>query len=324
MPRLLLLALIAIGLAPGTFLRTPTSARDDPLSVAVTPVAQRDGLHGVLTLTAAWELTSAHSRFGGFSALVAGGEGGLIAGSDRGFLMPLAVDGPAPRAGPARFAFGGRKANGFDRVIDLEALARDPATGTLWAAIENLNRIDRIGPGGERRSVRPAQLAGWRSNSGPETMERLGDGRFLVLAEGAERRGMAHRPALLYPGDPLAGQPALAFRFASGADYAPVDAAQLPDGRVLILLRRVRYGIPVRFDTAIAIADPRAIRPGQQWRGRVIQRLYGGVFADNFEGIAFVPDRAGATHGSIWLISDDNFSVFQRTVLLRFAWPGGR
>ena len=64
------------------------------------------------------------------------------------------------------------------------------------------------------------------------------------------------------------------------------------------------------------------IRPQQVWRGRMIQRLTGGIFADNFEGIAFVPSAADPAKGSVWLIADDNFSVFQRSLLVRFDWPG--
>ena len=110
--------------------------------------------------------------------------------------------------------------------------------------------------------------------------------------------------------------------FAAPRDYDPVDATQLPDGRVLILLRRVAYALPARFDTAIAIADPRRIRAGQPWQARIIQRLTGGVFADNFEGLAYVPSASDPARGSLWLIADDNFSVFQRNMLVRFDWEG--
>jgi hypothetical protein len=205
-------------------------------------------------------------------------------------------------------------------VVDLESLARDQATGTLWAAFEHVNLFMRMDPDGRRTIRRPTDLADWRPNSGPETMERLADGRFVILAEGPEALGMADRPALLVARDPAAPGTPLTFRFATEPDYDPVDATQLPDGRVLILLRRVRYTVPARFDTAIAVADPHAIRAGKVWRGTVIQRLSGGVFADNFEGIAFVAAPDDPARGGVWLIADDNFSLFQRSLLVRFAW----
>jgi hypothetical protein len=86
----------------------------------------------------------------------------------------------------------------------------------------------------------------------------------------------------------------------------------------------VRYTVPAAFDTAIAVADPRAIRAGEVWQGRIIQRLAGDVFGDNFEGIAFVPAADDPSRGALWLIADDNFSVFQRSLLVRFDWDGQR
>lgn len=320
MVRLALLALVALALAPGTFVRSATGLRSDVAVVSVTPLDAREGVSGALTLTGAWELGSAHGWFGGFSALVAGEGEALIAGSDRGWLLDLDLSGDAPRAVPGSFRYVGRALGPRTELVDLEALARDPATGTLWAAFENYNLIERFAPDRTRAFRRPPEMARWSRNSGPETMERLADGRFLILAEGPERGDRAEHSGLLFAGDPVDRHRPEAFRFASWPGYDPVDATQLPDGRVLILLRRVEYTIPARFDTAIAIADPGTIRTGEPWRGRIIQRLSGGVFADNFEGIAFVADSTDPARGSLWVVSDDNFSVFQRSLLVRFAW----
>ncbi|TAD78231.1 MAG: hypothetical protein EAY70_07175 [Sphingomonadales bacterium] len=322
--RLVLLALVVIALGPGTFLRTPTGTRSDRAVVTVTPVAERSGISGELEITGAWELTAPHGWFGGFSALVAKGSTGLIAGTDRGFLLDLDVSGEAPRAVPDSFRFVGISTRGRKEFVDLEALARDPASGTLWAAFENDNLVMRFAADGTRRIHAPPAIARWGKNSGPETMERLADGRFLILSEGTESGGALDRPALLYPGDPVAGAAPLRFRFNCRAAYSPVDATEVPGGRVLILMRYVRYTIPAEFDAVIMIADPATIRADGQWRGEVIQRLQGPVFGENFEGIAYVPDPSDPAKGSIWLIADDNFSVFQRSLLLRFAWnePG--
>jgi hypothetical protein len=322
MLRLLLLALVVIGLAPGTFVRSTVGARSDVAVVTVTPLTARKGVSGALTLTGAWQLQSTHGWFGGFSALAAGDEAGLIAGTDRAWRLDLDLASGEPRAVPASFRFIGTRARGRKEVVDLEALTRDPATGTLWGAFESANLVTRFNTDGTRTSRRPPQMAKWSRNSGPETLVRLADGRFVMLAEGPERGSETVHEALLFPRDPVVGTAPTAFRFIAPADYDPVDATQVPDGRVLILLRRVEYRIPARFDTAIAIADPRAIRAGKPWRAKVIQRLTGGVFADNFEGIAFVPDPRNPAEGAVWLIADDNFSVFQKSILVRFAWDG--
>lgn len=318
--RLALIAIVAAGLAPGTFVRAPMGPQSAAAQVRIAPLAVRGGTAGALTLSGVFELTCDHRRFGGFSALVAGEGQSLVAGTDRGYLLDIDLSGPAPRAVPGSFRFVGDDTRVREEIIDLESLARDPASGTLWAAFESDNLVMRYAAGASPSRRAPGAMAGWSRNSGAETMERLADGRFLVIAEGAAPGSDTAHEALLFPGDPLEAGEALRFRFASEAGYDPVDAAQLPDGRVLILLRRVEYALPARFDTAIAIADPREIRAGAAWRARIIQRLSGGALADNFEGIAYVPSAADPARGALWVIADDNFSLFQRSLLVRFDW----
>ncbi|MCX9148346.1 esterase-like activity of phytase family protein [Erythrobacter sp. WG] len=322
--RLLFLAVVVVGLAPGTFLRTPIGTRADVAVVTVTPRADRTGVSGDLRLSGVWELTSPHGWFGGFSALVQGDGAALIAGTDRGFLLDLDLAGDAPRAVPGSFRFVGITGRGRTEFVDLESLTRDPATGTLWGGFEYENLIVRWRQDGTRTITAPPEIADWDLNSGPEAMTRLADGRFLLIEEGSHEGVRREHQTFLYPGDPARGGAPRPAHFAAPDWYSPVDATGLPDGRLLILLRRVRYAIPARFDTAIVIADPATIRPGAVWQGRIIQRLAGGIFADNFEGIAYVPSAADPAMGDIWLISDNNFSVFQRSLLVRFAWPGAQ
>ncbi len=320
--RLLLAALVAAGLAPGTFLRTPTGFPEEPATVSIAPLAARQGVSGSLALTGVWQLSSGHNWFGGFSALAADPVDRLVAGSDRGFLLDLDLAGDAPRAVPGSFRFVGETVGPRRQIVDLESLARDPATGTLWAGFEKYNVVLRIASDGTRRKSAPAAMAEWSQNSGAEAMTRLADGRFLVIAEQTAEESATRHEALLFPADPLGPGKPVAFGFEAPAGYDPVDATPVPDGRVLILLRRVEYSIPARFETAIAVADPREIGAGASWRGRIIQRMTGGIFADNFEGIAFVASPENPARGALWVISDDNFSIFQKSLLIRFDWPG--
>ncbi len=321
--RIALLFAVALGLAPGLVWRTPTGLREDVAVVRVTPLAERAGVAGKLSLSGVWELSSPHGWFGGFSALAAAGPRHLIAGSDRGWLLDLDLTGPTPRAVPGSFRFVGERLQGREEVLDLESLAREPASGTLWGGFERENVVFRWAGDGTRTIRPPPEIDRWSENSGPETMARLADGRFIMIAEGPLDGSDTVHEGLLFPSDPAEPVAAQRFRFRAPANYDPVDMTEVPDGRVLILLRRVRYTLPAAtFDTAIAIADPRLIRPDGEWQGEVIQRMTGGVFADNFEGIAFVPDAAHPLRGAIWVIADDNFSVFQKSVLLRFDWEG--
>ena len=148
-------------------------------------------------------------------------------------------------------------------------------------------------------------------------MTRLSDGRFLVLAEGG---GPAHEGRLL-PRAPDGTDRSLHFRYVAPSGYRPTDVAQLPDGRVLILLRELRWPMPPRFGTKLVLADPATIRRGQDWSGTVLASLDGTGLEENYEGLA-IEAGAGDTLNA-WLISDDNSAATQRTLLLRLQFRLG-
>jgi len=331
--RILAICLLATGLAPGTWVRTPIAPAGPVTGVTVTPLASRAGLSGAIEVTGAWEIESPHPFFGGFSAMVGLDDAALLIGSDRGWMMRLPLPPPLAQGGPRSAdleMIDYPRSLGLERrLFDLESMARDPQTGTLWTAYEGANAIVRDAgasvpqrPDTVRRD--PIQMQDWSINSGPETMVRLPDGRFIMIAEGKDDVPGKTRPGLLFATDPVADTKPIAFRFSGPDDYSPVDATALPDGRVLILLRRVRYAVPVRFDALLMIADPNAIREGKVWTGSEITRFAAPDYGENFEGVAFVahPDTDGEA-GSVYVIADDNLSVFQRTLLLRLAWPSG-
>ena len=129
--------------------------------------------------------------------------------------------------------------------------------------------------------------------------------------------------ALLYPGAPRADANPLRFAYAPPDGFKATDAKVLPDGRVLILHRRLAF--PSGLSASIGIADPAAIRPGKVWRAAELARLESPLAVDNMEGLA-VTQEAGRTIA--WIISDDNFNAFQRTLADevraagRCAWRG--
>ena len=89
--------------------------------------------------------------------------------------------------------------------------------------------------------------------------------------------------------------------------------SELPDGRLLVLNRW--FGPPFRFANVLVLIDPRAIRPGAVVRGREIARLVAPLTHDNVEGVAATVE-GGRT--IVWLVSDDNHSRWERTLLLKF------
>jgi hypothetical protein len=273
---------------------------------------------GPLEPVGAWVLDSPNDTFGSYSALVALGDGSLLAASDKGGMMRFAP--PGVSGGQATLGYFGQDGTRPKWRLDIESMTRDPVSGRVWQGFEGDNRIERADAGFDARAtVRPEAMRGWPGNSGPEAMTRLADGRFVVLAEGTRRWSDTEVPGLLFPSDPVAGAEPLAFRFMLPAGHRAVDMAQLPDGRVVILLRTIAWGFPPRFAGRLVLADPATIRAGEAWRAEPLANVVAPLPSDNYEGLATVPDGKGGT--TLWLISDDNDSFVQRTLLLKLHWP---
>ncbi|MDA7787658.1 esterase-like activity of phytase family protein [Sphingomonadaceae bacterium] len=319
--RLVFLAVVALGLAPGTWVRTPLKEPDFRNLLSITPVEAGTQKIGELDVLGLWELDSKNTHFGSYSALIMLDDGTLLAGSDRGRLLQFSPPGSTDQTVVRFTAFAGASDRDKDEV-DLESLTRDPATGTIWAGYESSNAIARVSPElMEEKRVRPAEMRRWSSNSGPESLVRLADGRFLVIAEGNPTSDGSGIPALLFAGDPTLGGDPLEFQFNAPEGYRAVDAAQLPDGRVLVLVRRVAFGIPPGFEAALVLADPAEIDQDGDWSGQQIAWLGSPLPSDNFEGLAVVPQTDGGA--ILWMISDDNNGALQRTLLYKLRIPAG-
>ena len=319
MRRLILLAIVALGLAPVTCVHDPgpPGPLDERpiLTFAELPVRDRD--LGEVRVAGAWRLDSPNHHFGSYSALVSLDDGTLLAASDRGRNLRFSPPGNA-RLAP-QYDYFSLSGSGRKSLYDIEAVTRDARTGQVWAAYERSNTIERYSAAlrSEARA-QPAAMQGWRGNSGAEAMVRLADGRFIVLAEVNPRWFSDDVPGLLFAGDPVAGAAPISFGFRPPEGFRPVDMALLPNGRVLILVRDVVWPMPPRFAGKLVLADPSAIRAGEAWSGTVIADFDDRVPCDNYEGLAVVPAPGGGL--VLWLISDDNSIRLQRTLLLKLLW----
>ena len=262
-------------------------------------------------------MSSRDGAFGGFSSLSVAGDrftllsdGGNIVRFrlDAGFRVSEPWFGDLP-AGPGR---------GWDKSDrDSESMAVDPASGRVWVGFERANQIWRYSPGLALPAARaaPPAMAGWMDNGGAESMVRLHDGRFLVIAETDVRPGTGGaRNALLFAGDPVARPDmGVGFGYLPPPGYDPSDAVELPDGRVIVLNRKL--AMPLAWSAILTLIDRRAMTQGAIVRGREIARLAPPLTVDNFEGLA-VTREGGAT--ILWIVSDDNLFLLQRTLLLKF------
>ena len=99
--------------------------------------------------------------------------------------------------------------------------------------------------------------------------------------------------------------------------YRPVELAQMPDGRLLILGRKFTLD---GFRTVVTMVDdPRAIRSGASVVARPIAWLTDSRLRDNYEGMVATAEPDGGT--AVWLISDNNqMAWLQRTLLLKLRF----
>ncbi len=321
-PLALALAATLLGL---TWLRSDPPAADTRSKLIIQPIGLAGNCctAGPLRLAGFWQLSSKHPAFGGYSALLAIAPGRFLAFSDRGYSLDFAKPG-APASAPQFRSIYPDSAAAAKASRDVEAAAWDPVTQRLWLAQEGRNAVARYGSDMTLEALRRVpEWQQWPQNSGAEAMLRLADGRFIVLCECRDSWvGEYRHPAYLYPGDPTAPAAGQAFSFAGIDGYRPTDMAQLPDGRVLILMRRLVWPLPPRFAFKVAIADPASLVPGQVWKAEELADIGAPWPVDNYEGIAI--ERQANGQLVAWIISDENGAVTQRVLLLKVLIDEGR
>ena len=299
------------------------AARAEPITIETRAVplnSRQAGLNhvGQLEFLAGFEIESPAPDWGGFSGLLVSADGErLLAVSDYGRWFRARLD----------HAADGRlitiEAAALDPVLDengrpstakiladAEALALDG--GGVRVAFEQRHRIERFaGPSPTTAAAQPVAgpsgLDTLPANKGIEVMTRLGGGDYLLLSEGGRdanddlRGWVGHEGAWSE------------LTLVTTGDFAPVDATLLPGSDVLLLERRFSALAGPGARLSIIAAD--SIRPGARLAGKEIARLELPMTVDNFEAIAARPSARGVL---VYLMSDDNRSLLQRTLLLQF------
>jgi Esterase-like activity of phytase len=310
--------LLVIALAPGTWLRSPEPPPNYEQALRVVPLDTGPQRLGPFRVAGVWQLTSPNSLFGSYSALVEPAPGRLLALSDRGHYLAFAAPGSGP--GPVRIATLAGRPVRYKHFRDLESATRDPVSGKIYVALEVTMEVARYGPDlAFEAQRRVPEIQHWNDNSGPEAMVRLGDGRFAILCEcttGLFASGT--HPALLLGGDPSVPAEAHFFTFAGPAGYRPTDAALLPDGRVLVLARRLTWPMPPRFRAKLLLADPAGIAPGETWQAVELASIEAPLPVDNFEALTVSTGADGQL--TAWLLSDDNQALTQRSLLWKLEF----
>ncbi len=299
------------------------------LSVRAVPLApdapEMKGV-GALTFRGGVEVASDDRRFGGLSDLFVDADGKLLAVSDQGdwFAGQLVLDADGALVGLANGRMSAmRGVDGRALTDKSEADAEDiarMADGRFAVSFERIHRVriydvDAKGPAAAAdQELLLDGVDALTANDSLEAMAPFGDD-LLIGAEGMDR---GRPPFWITPPVP-AQLPAPAGRAEVTRGYGLVSLDRLPDGDFLAMERFFAPLIGPRIVIRrVAQAGLRAAPAA--WEVQTIAELNPPVGLDNFEGIAIVGAAGGAVR--IYLVSDDNFSRTQRTLLYAFDLAG--
>jgi hypothetical protein len=203
---------------------------------------------------------------------------------------------------------------------DTEAIAEDD--GTLYVAIERVHRIVRFDYAKEGLRARgqpipvPREMRSLPANKGIEALvcrtQRAAPCRRVD-------RNFRTRPRCRRKHHRISDRrrrPGM-FTVKRIDSFDVSDAALVPGGDLLLLERKFSWmgGLFIRI-RRISLG---AIKPGAVVDGAAVLEADMGQEIDNMEGLSVHRDADG--ENVLTLVSDDNFSILQRTLLLQFTLP---
>ena len=301
---------------------TVTAARFAPLMFGLEDL-------GGLEFRGGLALSSTDRRFGGFSSLALSADGtALLAVSDEGWWFRARLSytdgrpsGLSDAALDPMLGKGGRRPKSkAARDAEALALARPgDLDGKVYVGFESRPQVSaydlgRFGMKAKPEPVRfPAAIGRGPANGELEALARWSDGpdagAFIAVSESNFDAAGNIRAWIFGGSNPRA------FTIARYEDYKITDIALLPGGDVVTVERSyatsIMPGMAIRRFPTTAIRAGTLIEPKLLFAGR--QPFYA---IDNMEGIAF---HRVAGEDRISVISDDNYSPEQRTVLYQFA-----
>lgn len=288
--------------------------RDDPSNVTV----------GELTFLAGFELDLDDPMFGGLSGLEISADGQrLTAVSDNGWWLTAdlehddlgrltAVQGLKlqPLLDLDSKPFSAQPGDLPKIWGDAESVAQS-SDDSMLVAFERRHRLwsyDQLDAVPTAIGV-PEEVNLLKSNHSLESVDFLSDGRILIFAEepiGDDQMIM---------GWVLEDEAWREIAYQGRDDFNVTDMTVLADGRIIVLERW--FVPPVFLKTRLRefTTDMLADNHGPI-DGRVLATFTNSLLIDNFEGLTARP----APDGGYWLymVSDDNYNSYQRTLLYQF------
>jgi hypothetical protein len=334
----LLAALVLVGGSIAVSAALRYAAEPARVAVRTTPITAFDNRDpdkarfGELEFRGGLALTSSFEPFGGISALHMQPDGSrFVAVTDRGSWLR------------GRIVYRDGKADGVDDIemapilgtdgkalakggwYDAESLAE--IGGMFYVGLERVEKImrfdfrrDGILARGEPIAV-PLDFKTFVRNKSLECLAAPPKGsplagKLIAVTERSLDAAGNHRSFVL-DGSP-AGDHVIRFSVRRSDDFDVSDCTILPPGDLLLLERRYSpvSGVAMR----IRRVPLGAIKDGALVDGKTMIEADLAYQIDNMEGIAVNRNARGET--VITLVSDDNFSVIQRNLLLQFTLVG--
>ncbi len=286
---------------------------------------------GSLNFKGGTYLFSTNRQFGGFSGLhildggrrllavsdtgnwlkadIKRGTDGAIHGLDNGKMGPL-YSGKGPRHKAPKY------------FVDAEALvvSKDEA----FIAYESINEIARYNLKHEQPFLHPELLklpSGVDKVSSTKGLEALALGReksalsghLVAISERGKNRRDASFGWIVKPDGPSEKEGF--FRVARDNLFDITDAIFLKNGNLLLLERRftIADGVAMRFREI----EAQNIVKGAHLKGNIIMQADFTYRLDNMEGLSLYENGQGEM--ILAVISDDNHSLLQRTILMEFV-----
>jgi hypothetical protein len=324
-----------LALALSCFVAAPAMAKD--ITVTVTPVPlnpadPKQTMVGAFEYVAGFALDSTAPEWGGYSGMVmAADSSSLVAVSDVGHWLRLELKhdaaGKLTGVGAARLEplldETGKPVMGKE-WSDAEEITQ-AEDGQFFVSFERHHRIWRYAsaggvPAGPAHPVpTPDAIQSLPENSGIEAMIADGGGNLTIVAEGADSGEIASRGWGWYARDKVWDE----FAIERSDGFEPTSLALLPSpqspvaqkvDRSLLLLLERRYTEADGPAARISILFPSLI--SDRVASFTLATLRRPLSVDNFECLAVRPAAGDQTF--IYVLSDDNQSDKQRTLLLQF------
>lgn len=312
-------------------------APGDVLSVPVesTVISSLEGMTGTLggtprlepglTFVGGLELSSSEPLFGAFSSIRFRDAEHFLGVFDTGYF----IDGRIVRdtAGRLSGVADVRLAPMLDEegrvspskyLVDAESLALDG--DRAYVGFEQRHRVVSYAPSSDLGHAQasaplplPFDVNQLRSNGGIEALVLSPSasplaGALLALSEkSVDENGNNYAGVL---SGPLQGE----FRVKPHDGFEITDGAFLPNGDLLLLERR--FSIATGVGMRLRRIEGDTIRPGAVVDGKIIFEADNRSQIDNMEGMDAVVAEDGSVH--LIVVSDDNHSILQRTLMLEF------